>query len=893
MINDIVADNSGCYVSFCNAANYGLIFSNPDISYLKVLTNTNNYNNYYAKFDQSGKPLWAHMMGLPVTYPSSDSKRNDLLSFALDGSGNLFAAGYSQSSSILIDGISALTNPNPLENCLLLGKFSTSTGNCTWATVDGYGINTTNGAWLTSIGMNPSTHNILVSGSARGIGFTLANSVITPPLSGKYTGFLAAYHDNGSSVSPINAVQLSPSAANDVFSGNLSVNGTNVAMTGEFDNDNLTLLGVNYPKQATGNNSQENFFVLNGTYNNSLFAFGNAPTLTSPANNATGVTSNNVLFQWNPVGGATAYQLIVYSNSAQVYNNASVSYDTITVTSMALTNNKTYTWSVRAFVSGAWTDFSPTWTFTSSSASALPGNATLSSPANNATVANPVLFSWSAVTSPNPDSIKYHVQVFSDTTYSTLVFDSPLMYNQTSLYVNSLTTGTRYFARIQASNSAGVSAWSNSQASSRSFVVSYPLPVAPTLTTPVDGTTGVAVGGTTTKFTATNVTNGYTYSTIYSTKPDFSSGSVTRTTTWAFDTISNSAQFASATIYYWHTQAININGSSTGSGPFSGVNRFATTGAAAPTAPTLSSPAYLATGISINTGFSWSLASGTLPETLELQLAIAPDSNFASPIYDNANILGSVTSFSLSAPLTPNTKYYWRVRGTNFIGTSASWGTGTTSWRSFTTSSVYVYPIAIIQGYYHSIDNTMAMRDTLTVELHNATSPYALVESHTAVFDSATYGSGQYVVGRSYPTFTSAVIGTSYFIVVKFRNAIETWSAIPMPIPESGSLNYNFSDNQSEAYGNNLIQVGSVWCIYSGDVNQDGQVTSDHFTGVDNDNSNFDYHIANDINGDGQITSDDFTCIDNNNTNFVSRQVPPGAPSHLVSRVKGHVQLKS
>ncbi|MDR3666424.1 MAG: hypothetical protein P4L35_06260, partial [Ignavibacteriaceae bacterium] len=254
MINDIVADNTGFYVAFENVATAGLIFSNPGASYLTVLAAQNSYSCYYAKFDLNGLPLWAHMTGLPnaASYPSSDNKRSDLFSYALDGSGNLFAAGYSQSNYILFDGISALTNPNfPANNCIVLGKFSASTGNCTWAAVDGYGVSSTNGAWGTSIGINPATGNILISGSSRGVGMTLANSVITPPVSAKFTGFLAAYHDNGSSVSSINAVQLSPSATGNVFSGSLSVNGTHVAMTGEFDNDNLTLLSGTYPKQAT------------------------------------------------------------------------------------------------------------------------------------------------------------------------------------------------------------------------------------------------------------------------------------------------------------------------------------------------------------------------------------------------------------------------------------------------------------------------------------------------------------------------------------------------------------------------------------------------------------------------------------------------------------------
>jgi uncharacterized protein (DUF2141 family) len=77
-------------------------------------------------------------------------------------------------------------------------------------------------------------------------------------------------------------------------------------------------------------------------------------------------------------------------------------------------------------------------------------------------------------------------------------------------------------------------------------------------------------------------------------------------------------------------------------------------------------------------------------------------------------------------------------------------------------------------------------------------------------------------------------------------------------------------------------------------LDQNGQVTTDDFTGVDNDGSNFAYHLVNDVNGDGQVTTDDFTFIDNNGAGFVQRQVPPGAPSFLAKRViTSHVQQKS
>jgi len=78
-----------------------------------------------------------------------------------------------------------------------------------------------------------------------------------------------------------------------------------------------------------------------------------------------------------------------------------------------------------------------------------------------------------------------------------------------------------------------------------------------------------------------------------------------------------------------------------------------------------------------------------------------------------------------------------------------------------------------------------------------------------------------------------------------------------------------------------LAVHGSKYCIYSGDVNQDGFITGDDFESVDNDAANFDFHAATDVNGDGFVTGDDFQFIDNNASLFVQRQVPAGAPYHL------------
>ena len=85
--------------------------------------------------------------------------------------------------------------------------------------------------------------------------------------------------------------------------------------------------------------------------------------------------------------------------------------------------------------------------------------------------------------------------------------------------------------------------------------------------------------------------------------------------------------------------------------------------------------------------------------------------------------------------------------------------------------------------------------DTVTVELHNTSSPYALVESQKGVLNTSGVGTFG---------FTTAANGTPYYLVIKHRNAIETWSATAQSFTSS-ALSYDFTTAATQAYGNNLI----------------------------------------------------------------------------------------
>jgi hypothetical protein len=179
---------------------------------------------------------------------------------------------------------------------------------------------------------------------------------------------------------------------------------------------------------------------------------------------------------------------------------------------------------------------------------------------------------------------------------------------------------------------------------------------------------------------------------------------------------------------------------------------------------------------------------------------------------------------------------------------------------------------ALIEGFFNG---TAMVSDTVTVELHNPISPYSLVSSSKGPLNSIGHGSFN---------FSSGVSGTPYYLAVKHRNAIETWSASAV-----SAAVYDFTSNQAQAYGSNQKLKGSKWCIFSGDVNKDGIVDSGDMGLVDNDNADYvSGYTSTDLNGDGIVDSGDLGIVDNNNAEYIGKIVPAGNPTaiRVVSPVK-------
>ncbi|MBS1551215.1 MAG: right-handed parallel beta-helix repeat-containing protein [Bacteroidetes bacterium] len=161
---------------------------------------------------------------------------------------------------------------------------------------------------------------------------------------------------------------------------------------------------------------------------------------------------------------------------------------------------------------------------------------------------------------------------------------------------------------------------------------------------------------------------------------------------------------------------------------------------------------------------------------------------------------------------------------------------------------------ALVQGLYDPVSNT-TVQDTFRLYLRNNYSPYSIVDSAKSVIGTN---------GSSYFYFKKALNGVSYYIDIKHRNSIETWSSNAILFSDNTS-NYNMSSSVSQAYGNNLILEGSKYCIYSGDINKDNIIDGGDNSIVDNDAFNsLTGYVLSDVTGDLITDASDISIVSNN-----------------------------
>lgn len=181
---------------------------------------------------------------------------------------------------------------------------------------------------------------------------------------------------------------------------------------------------------------------------------------------------------------------------------------------------------------------------------------------------------------------------------------------------------------------------------------------------------------------------------------------------------------------------------------------------------------------------------------------------------------------------------------------------------------------AMIEGFTNPSTSRMVISDTVTVEMRSGAT---LVDQAKIFVNDLGYGTG---------SFSAVANGVPYNIVLKHRNSIETWSLTSKSFT-AFNMNYDFSDS-GKTFGDNTIKKGTRWCVYSGDVNQDGVVDLTDVSTVDADNLNFvSGYTVTDVNGDNLVDLSDLSIVDINNLNFISKITP-----FVSKRVKTNIPVK-
>lgn len=550
------------------------------------------------------------------------------------------------------------------------------------------------------------------------------------------------------------------------------------------------------------------------------------PTLLSPINGAVNISLTPTL-NWNSVPNAAQYRLQVSTDNAFATNVIDVPglvNAGYAVQSGALQNGVVYYWRVNATNTGGTSNWSTAWNFTTIVAAPNPPNLLL--PINGATgVSTQPTMDWSDVSG----ATTYHLQISFNNNFTALALDQTGITASTFIVGSGILSGTtQYFWRVASANVGGEGSWS----AVFNFTTTIGAPASPVLVSPPNNATGVSL---TPILDWNNVPGATSYRVQLSTSPSFTT-TIVNQVTGAMSQYQITVPLAYNTTYYWRANATNAGGTSA----WSEVWQF-TTLIAPPTAPTLLLPVNNATGVSLTPFMDWSDVSGAT--TYRLQ--VATNMSFTNIVYNNAAI--TTSEFTLpSGYLIGSTQYFWRVAAIN----SGGQGNYSTVF-NFTTRQTFFLNLKVyLEGFYNG---TSQVKDSMKVYLRNPSTPFALRDSSNAIVDST---------GNTSLSFANATNGT-YYIVVKHRNHLETWSAAPQSFSTGNVTTFNFTDNITKAYGSNLKQVGSAFVLYGGDANQDGYVDPTDYTYYKSQFGLSGYKSA-DFNGDGFVDGYDTPILYNN-----------------------------
>ena len=496
---------------------------------------------------------------------------------------------------------------------------------------------------------------------------------------------------------------------------------------------NVVNVAYSYPLNFNGKYSKSVNYAIIGN-----FGASSAPTLIAPENNTT-VFSQTPLFVWTAVTEAASYTLQVSTTSdfSSIVINQNGLTDTTYLPTVPLDLFTAYYWRVQTNGSFQPSEWSVIWKF-----QIIISSPTLLSPANNSTgnALSPV-FIWQSVT----DAISYNIQVSLNSDLSSPIINKNVIGDTTYKPTVLLTKNTKYFWRVNAQNSSATSPWSDIW----NFWTLLP---APTLLTPVNNATGVALSPI---FTWTAVTEATSYTLQVSTDSGFINTIINQTGILGTTYQPTEPLSSHYTSYYWRVLASN----SIQSSAWSSIWKFRTLFGI----PVLIAPVNAASGVSAKPTFIWSLVTGALSYNIQVSL----DPIFSTPIINN-NVTGD-TTYTPSVPLAINTQYYWRVNALN--------GTETSPW-----SEVWHF-LTLLPATTLRLPENNATKVTLTPKFIWTTvddaASYTLEVSMYSSFNSTVIKQSG-INGTSYQVTSPFAYFTTYYWRVNAQNDLQDspWSEI-------------------------------------------------------------------------------------------------------------------
>ncbi|MBI3260535.1 MAG: fibronectin type III domain-containing protein [Ignavibacteriae bacterium] len=376
-----------------------------------------------------------------------------------------------------------------------------------------------------------------------------------------------------------------------------------------------------------------------------------APVLIVPANNATAQTLAPNL-TWLPAVGASSYKLQVSTSPAFSTFLIDSSLAGLNASLKGLQNYTVYYWRVSASNTSGTSPFSTVWNFRTLLASttlSLPLDATIE-------LTLPPTLQWANI----PGLVGYRLQVASDVTFNTIVYDNPSILAP-SASVPNLQNNTQYFWRVKCIGTGNEeSDWSLSKSFSTIITT-------PSLNLPFDGAKDQPIN---VSVSWGAVFGQPKYQIQVATTVIFTAADMVFDSVIASGTTVPPSRLANNTTYFWRVRGVStINGK----GLWSDVHSFSTI----VSSTTLIFPVDQTKGQSIPINLQWA----SVGAKAIYQIQISTDNTFKTTVIDEDKIGGNSVLYNEFNGLKNNMEYYWRVRPTSQSGFEVPWSP---TW-SFTT----------------------------------------------------------------------------------------------------------------------------------------------------------------------------------------------------------------